>query len=152
MGYYEKKFKDASSTGRSVVILKADGDCECFEKDSLINSEPNPRCKLCLGTGKHRVQIKTEEIRYELSTGSDGQQYEILDYTKSTSDVYSFFFPKHYSFIENSDIIVTFDDNGIPYTAFEVINKEKFVKNDFVYYEVFGRKITYLPLEMINGV
>lgn len=147
--YYKKRFEEASDTGRKVLILKADGTCDCFNPNDLTNSEPNPKCNECFGTGKFRTMIRTEKIRYELNVET---YKEYLGLTRETFDVYSFFFPEYYGHLTNADIIVTFDEKEVAIAAFEIVNIEKFVKDKFVYYEVFGRKITYLDLELMNYV
>lgn len=150
MSSYEKQFERISSTGRPVLILKAIDDCECFEKNNLLNSEPDINCPLCFGTGKKRLVIETEKIRYELGTSGNLSHLEKIDFNKATFDIYSFYFPAYYEFLNNNDIIITFDENGNLEIAFEIQNKEKFVNNNFVYYEVFAQKINYLNLEDIN--
>lgn len=147
---YQEQFNNASSTGRQVLILKAVGVCDCYDEDDLLNSEPMPSCEKCFGTGKMRLQIKTEKIRYEITNNSASSHLEEINYSKDTHELYSFYFPGHYHYINNDDIIIVYDEQGKPSKAFEVLNKENFVKDDFVFYEVFGKKVSYFNMEVFN--
>lgn len=147
---YKEEFERISKTGREVLILKAAGDCECMNPDVLIDSEPDKKCQLCFGTGKHRVLIKTEKIRYELGNSGNLGYLETENYNKNTFENYSFYFPEHYGFLNNDDILIIFDENEKLNIAFEIKNKEMHKNGDFVYYEIFGKKINYLNFEVIN--
>lgn len=143
--YYKEQFKNASETGRSILILKSSSDCDCYNKNSLIDSEPNPKCPKCYGTGKKRILIKTPKLRYELSSSGKTGYLESQDLIKTTNEIYSFYLDEYLGFVNNEDIFITFDEDGKPIAAFEVSNREKFVYYDFVYYEYFAKKLTYLP-------
>lgn len=147
---YSEKFKKISETGKEVIILKAVEDCDCFEKDNLLNSEPDINCKFCFGTGKRRFIIETEKIRYEIGSNGELGYQERINLNKTTFDTYSFYFPSQYYYLNNDDIIVITDCKNTLTMAFEIINKETYKKDDFIYYEVFARKINYLDLEVIN--
>ena len=150
MSFYKEQFNKISESGKEVIILKATEDCDCFDKDSLLNSEPEINCKKCFGTGKFRIYIETEKIRYELGSSGNLGYFEKEDLNKATYDVYSFYFPEQYHYINNDDLLVIKNEKDELYIAFEIINKEFFKNKDFVYYEVFVIKINYLNLEVIN--
>ena len=150
MNFYKEKFNQISNTGKEVIILKSNGDCECFEKDNLLMSEPDINCNLCFGTGKHRTFIETQKIRYEIGSSGNLGYFEKEDLNKATFDIYSFYFPEQYYFLNNDDIIVIKDNQDNLVTAFEIINKETYKNNDFIYYEVFAKKINYLNVEVVN--
>ncbi len=145
MNYYKEQFEQAAKTGRSVLILKSVGNCDCLDTDSLINSEPDPKCKKCYGTGKTRISIKTPKIRYELSNSGKYGYLESIDLTKTTNEIYSFYLFDTFGFVNNEDIIVIFDELGNVLSAFEVVNRETFTYDEFVYYEYFGKKIQFMP-------
>lgn len=136
--FLETEFKKASETGKPVIILKSLGDCDCFDKKSLLHSEPNPHCPKCLGTGKKRLKITTEKIRYDYVTQSSDVLNSVLD---TTNDSFTFFMPFIYHSLTNEDLIITTDSNP---KTFEVTNKFEFVHEDFSYVEIVGKKIPFV--------
>jgi len=64
---YSLKFKEASRTGSKCLWLKAIENCDCYDEDRLVDSEPDPKCPKCYGFGKIRQAILTDKIRNELN-------------------------------------------------------------------------------------
>lgn len=136
-----ERFNNTSKTGRRVLILKAIRDCDCIDKDDLLDSEPKISCKKCLGTGKEREFVITQKIRYDLKADKSIKHF---DNSGETSDIYSFFFPDFYKEINSTDIIATIADDGTLNKIFEVENKFEFFYNEFNYVEIFCNKIHYI--------
>lgn len=144
MDKYKQSFIEASETGSKVLILKAGEQCDCFEPKELLNSEPNPKCGKCFGTGHRRTLIFTTKIRHDSESNNSTKNYETLDLNKSINDYRCFFMPEQYKFITTMDLIATLDDEEKNISSiYKVISTEKFKANDFVFYEVIGEKINY---------
>lgn len=144
MDKYKQSFIEASETGSRVLILKAGEQCDCFEPKELLNSEPNPKCGKCFGTGNRRILIFTTKIRHDSDASLSDKNYEKMDLNKSINDYRCFFMPEQYKFIGTMDLIATLDDEEQNISSiYKVISTEKFKANDFVFYEVIGEKINY---------
>lgn len=141
---YQNDFDKISSTGMPVLILKNKKECDCYSREELLDSEPNPYCSKCYGTGYERTKIITENIRHEvLSSGS--KYYEKTFYNTTINDYRIFFMPEKYKFITTEDLICTLDENNKIISVYKVINKERYNAETFVYYEIYGQKLNFLP-------
>ncbi len=144
MQKYKQSFLEASETGSRVLILKAGEQCDCFNPKELLNSEPNPKCGKCFGTGTTRTLIYTTKIRHDSDSDNSQKHYERLDLNKSINDFRCFFMPETYKHINTMDLIATLDDEERNINSiYRVVSKEKFKANDFVFYEVIGERINY---------
>lgn len=151
MDNYKQIFSDASKTGSKVLILKAGKRCDCHDPEDLLNSEPDPKCKKCFGTGVTRNLIFTTNIRHDSKGGNGITNYERLDLNKSINDFRCFFMPEEYKFVTTRDLIATLEDNEKDILSiYRVISVEKFKANDFIFYEMIGEKINYVPEVNIN--
>ncbi|MGL5714994.1 MAG: hypothetical protein ACRCX2_18405 [Paraclostridium sp.] len=143
----DRIFLGASQTGKEIFILKAIGQCDCFDPDDLINSEPDPHCLNCFGTGQERVQIKTDKLRYDYTSNTSNSKIND-DIIESTEELFVFYIPTTGTYsglmLDNDDIVYTTDTNS---KFFEVINRFEYILNDFSYHEVVAKKIPH-----INGV
>ena len=139
----ENSFDSISDTGDKVIVLKAVGDCDCYTKGSLVNSEPNPRCKKCLGTGKIRTIYLTENIRSENKKRGSSSKEDRDGYTLVEEDEL-FFFKNYYDFLNNDDLICVVDFNlKSPQKLYNITSKQKFKYNNFYFLEVVGKKIQF---------
>ncbi|MGL6099128.1 MAG: hypothetical protein ACRC0G_05860 [Fusobacteriaceae bacterium] len=145
----EKDFDAASHTGQSVYLLKAIGDCECHDEEDLFNSEPDPHCKKCFGTGKERLVIKTANIRFDYGTSKEMSNNDD-NITENFEDTTYFYMPEIYQTVTNMDVIVV-PTNPIRY--YEVENTLPNVFENFKFFEVIGKKIPYMNLKLsdLNG-
>ncbi|MGL6098609.1 MAG: hypothetical protein ACRC0G_03175 [Fusobacteriaceae bacterium] len=145
----EKDFDLASSTGQSVFILKAVENCDCHDENDLFNSEPNPHCKKCFGTGKERLIIKTANMRFDYGT-SKNMAVGNENITENFEDTTYFYMPEVYQTVNNTDVIVVPTN---PIRFYEVENTLPNVYKDFRFFEVIGKKIPYMNLKLsdING-
>lgn len=140
----KKDFDAVSSTGSSVIILKKNKKCDCYDPTELLDSEPNPYCEKCFGTGYTRKIILTEKIRHEPYSDSRSLNLENTLYNTSINDYRIFFMPQLYSFLSTEDLIVVIDgDNKDVTSLYKIVNKERYNADDFVYYEIFGKKIVF---------
>lgn len=136
-------FDSISNTGEKVLILKAMENCDCFVKNSLVNSEPNPKCHKCLGTGKIRNIFLSERIRTQ-NEGKNSKEIENKDGYSLSKDNELFFFKHYYDFINNDDLICTLDFNSkSPHKLYNVTSKQTFIYKDFYFLEVTGDKIQF---------
>lgn len=143
---YKKDFEKISLTGVPILILKKNKKCDCFYEDELIDSEPNPYCNKCYGTGYERSLIITEKIRHEIQTNGTGTYYEQTIYNTTLNEIRVFFLPETYKFVTTEDLLATLDDSEKNINSiYRVVNKERYNAEDFVYFEVYGEKINFLP-------
>lgn len=137
------QFDSISKTGEKVLILKSMGDCNCFVKDSLVNSEPDPKCPKCLGTGKIRGLFLTEKIRTQNERKTSTESEDKDGYALS-KDNELFFLKNYYDFINNDDLICTFQFNSNkPLKLYKVTSKQNFIFNKFYFLEITGEKIQF---------
>lgn len=141
---YKQDFEKLCSTGVPVVILKKEKECDCYSKSELIDSEPNPYCEKCFGTGYERMQIFTEKIRHEVQSNGTGTYYEKTVYNPSINEIRIFFMPEQYKFITTEDLIATLDEDNKIVSIYEVVNKERYNAEEFVYYEIYGKKLNFV--------
>lgn len=141
---YSLKFKEASLTGSQVLILKATTQCDCFDPEELINSEPDPNCLKCLGTGCKRQAFLTEKVRNEIYNVYQAN-FEITDKNKTINEQRKFYLPEYYREIGTEDLIVLLDPDLNIVTVYEITNREEFRHHDFIFFEFIGKKINYLP-------
>jgi hypothetical protein len=134
-----KAFDEASSTGEQYMLLRATGDCDCYSKVKLSKSEPNPFCKKCFGTGSKRMHILTPKLRADVSE-APGENENFL---KQSITKFTFYLPYNFSFITNKDIIVSLNEQKQLETFYEIVEKITYSVDDFVYYEVFAKKISF---------
>ena len=120
------------------MILKSNGRCDCFSQGRLVNSEPDPFCKKCFGTGDIRIKILTPKLRKDplIVPG------EIDEFEKVSLTDYIFFLPSNFNFVTNKDIIATLNDEDSSKLEifYEVCEKTKYTTGEFSYYEVLARK------------
>ena len=141
----KKDFDLASSTGTPIVILKKQDRCDCYSDTELLDSEPNSYCNKCYGTGYKRNIIITSNIRHEVLT-SNFNNYEKTVYNTSINDYRIFFMPQQYSFLTTEDLIANIDvDNNTIIALYKIVNKERYNAEDFVYYEIYGKKLNFTP-------
>lgn len=138
-------FKSASSTGKSVILLKAISDCDCFNSNDLFNSEPDPHCTKCYGTGKKRLKIITEKIRFDYQ-GNNNTSKESNSIIENYEDKVVFYLPEIYHSVNNLDIIAIPTE---PMRCYVVENTFPNIYNDFRYYEVLGKKIPFLNMKEV---
>lgn len=128
-----------SETGQKVLILRSVGPCSCITTDGIYAGEADPHCPLCYGTAKKRFPILSEKIRTE--SFNNIQEYQM-----------TFYFPRHYKFIVNDDIVVTLEHDSYNDLIFPLrkltyyktmADKEK-VDDNFVFYKVNGQKLRYI--------
>lgn len=144
MQKYKQSFIEASETGSRVLILKAGDQCDCYDPKDLLNSEPNPKCGKCFGTGNKRTLIYTTKIRHDSDSNGSSKHYESLDLNRSINDFRCFFMPEAYKDVNTMDLIATLNDDEVSINSiYKVVNKEKFQANDFVFYEIIGERINY---------
>lgn len=144
---YKSDFEKICSTGTPVLVLKKRQECNCYSKEELLDSEPNPYCPKCFGTGYERTYITTENIRHE----PQSNYYEKTIYNSTINDIRIFFMPEKYKFITTEDLIATLDENNKIISIYEVVNKEKYNAEEFVYYEIYGKKLNFLSnIEVSN--
>lgn len=149
---YKSDFEKLCSTGMPVLILKKKKECNCYSKDELIDSEPNPYCIKCFGTGYERIQITTEKIRHEVQTSGTGTYYEKTIYNSSINEKRIFFMPEQYKFLTTEDLIATLDENNKIISIYKIVNKERNNAEEFVYYEIYGEKLNFLSnIEVTNN-
>lgn len=141
---YQSDFEKLCSTGAPVIILKKKKECDCYSKDELIDSEPNPYCPKCYGTGFERTLIQTENIRHEVQTNGTGTYYEKTIYNTTINEIRIFFLPEKYKFITTEDLIATLDENNEIISIYKVVNKERYNAEEFAYYEIYGEKLNFL--------
>lgn len=159
-------FDQTSITGIQVLLLRDVGKCTCLyeEKSEGLNilsdssfggiiddiEKADPKCKLCLGTGKRLFKILSNKIRVTdvnaIKTGgttSERQAYELLK-----DDNIILYFPHNYDFLTMKDYIAT-----VNYTntntlktppeienLFKIIDIVKFSDESFVYYRITASK------------
>ncbi|MGL4988288.1 MAG: hypothetical protein ACRCX2_37070 [Paraclostridium sp.] len=140
----EVDFDTASSTGQSVYLLKALNDCECHDKNDLFNSEPDPHCKKCFGTGKERLVVKTANMRFDYGTSKNAST-STTDLIENFEDITYFYMPEVYQTVNNTDIIVVPTN---PVKFYEVENTLPNIYESFRFFEVIGKKIPYLNLKL----
>ncbi|MGL5719130.1 hypothetical protein [Cetobacterium sp.] len=132
-----------SETGEKVLLLKSMGDCDCYIKDSLVNSEPDPKCHKCVGTGKIRGIFLTEKIRTQ-NERKNSTEPEDKDGYSLSKDNELFFFKDYYDFINNDDLICTLEFNSTkPLKLYKITSKQTFIYNNFYFLEVTGEKIQF---------
>ena len=141
---YKLDFERASKTGRPVLILKKGSLCNCHDPNELTESEPNPYCEKCFGTGYLRNFILTENIRHEPLNDVTKNNSEILVYNSSINEKRIFFLPERHSFITTEDLIATIYNNEV-LSVYKVVNKEIYNAEDFCYLEIVGSKINFIP-------
>lgn len=139
---YKIDFERISKTGRPVLILKKSSRCDCYDPNELIDSEPNPYCEKCMGTGYLRNYIFTENIRHEPLNEVSNKNSEILVYNSSINEKRIFFFPERYSFLTTEDLIATIYNDEI-LSIYKVVSKEIYNAEDFYYLEIIGKKINF---------
>lgn len=137
-------FDAASNTGESVYILKAVANCTCYDKNDLFNSEPDPHCKKCFGTGKERVVIKTANSRFDYSNYKQTNTNDV-NITENYDDTTSFYLPEVYQTVNNMDIIVVPSN---PIKFYKVENTLPNIYKDFRFFEIIGKKIAFLNLTL----
>lgn len=141
---YSLKFKEASETGSKVLLLKGIEKCDCFSEDRLIDSEPDPHCPKCFGTGLKRQAFLTSKIRNEINNAYS-QQFENTDKNTTINEKRKFFFPVFYEPITTEDYICLLDINERTIiSVYKVVNKEQFRDHDFVFYEIVGKKVNFV--------
>lgn len=162
----KEKFDEISKTGYQVVILRDIGKCKCSEEreksdDVLVNDIDilgiadeieiaDPKCPICLGTGRELFPILTNKIRVTNlgSSLAKGSYFEIQALELMKDDALNFYFPYNYEFLTLKDYIaiVDLDDTNnvvfpVRYTSiFKITNIEVFVRNEFKFYKVFASK------------
>lgn len=137
-----KDFQDASKTGKSVILLKAIGDCDCFNPNDLFNSEPDPHCEKCFGTGKKRLRVITEKIRFDYQ-GYNNSSNESTSIVENYEDKVVFYLPEIYNSVNNLDIIAIPTE---PLRCYAIENTFPHIYNGFTYFEVMGKKIPFLNI------
>lgn len=149
---YKSDFEKLCSTGTPVLLLKKKKECNCYSKDELLDSEPNPYCNKCFGTGYERTYIITENIRHEVQTNGTGTYYEKTIYNSTINDIRIFFMPEQYKFLTTEDLIATLDENNKIISIYKIVNKEKYNAEEFIYYEIYGKKLNFLSdVEVSNN-
>lgn len=141
---YEQRFKKSSETGTQVFWLKSKGVCDCFDSDNLINSEPDPRCLKCFGTGNTRNVILTSKIRNEIQN-KRAESFEDTMKNSTINERRKFYVPEIYKEMSTTDLIVFLDSDLTPISLYKIINKEQFKAEDFIFYEITGEKINFIP-------
>lgn len=166
----KESFKQASLTGRKVLLLRDVGICDCIKKapKNTVDTEldilglsdisniideiekADPYCDKCMGTGKKFFRILSEKIRTtdvnaikEGTTATELQSFELLK-----DDNILFYFESHYKFLNLKDHIAVLehDENSnlvFPLKVldvFKIVDKIEFYDNDFVYYRMTGSK------------
>lgn len=148
--FSSEKFKEASETGVKVLILKAIGKCDCYDEEDLSNSEPDPTCQKCYGTGLKRIRVTSEKIRFNSKSESASKtSMENGGLLKGTRETYVFYFSSKYGFLSNKDYICLFEEdaeNSKVNRVFEIKNKAHLIYENFSYYEVYGTKVDYFGM------
>ncbi|MGL5315226.1 MAG: hypothetical protein ACRCX2_19755 [Paraclostridium sp.] len=142
-------FDAASATGEELYILKAVNDCTCYDKKDLFNSEPDPHCKKCFGTGKERLIIKTAKTRFDYTTYTQTNSNDV-NITENFDDKTAFFLPEIYQTINNMDIIVVPSN---PIRFYKIENTLPNIYQNFRFFEVVGKKIPFMNVSIgdLNG-
>lgn len=137
-----KDFENISTTGEEVLILKAsETKCDCYDDRNLINSEPDPYCKKCFGTGVYRNKILSNKIRYAVDT----KKTESVNPNTYLKEKVIFYFNENYSFLSNKDILCIFNcERTSVEKMYRIVSKQKMQADDFVYYKIVGNKINYI--------
>lgn len=138
----KEKFQAASETGKNIIILKAMEECDCFDKNDLLNSEPDPHCTKCYGTGKTRLKIITEKVRFDYITSK-----ETTSIIENIEDDVAFYLGEIYSSINNEDIFIIPGKSMKCYSVQDTIPN---IYNDFMFLEILGKKIPFLNIGDLN--
>lgn len=149
MSKIHNEFNAASNTGESIFLLKAIGDCDCFDPNDLFNSEPDPHCKKCFGSGKKRLVVKTANTRFDY-TGYKQTDSGEVNITENYDDTTAFYLPEIYQTVNNMDILVVPSN---PIKFYKVENTLPNIYMDFRFFEVIGKKIAFMNLSLsdLNG-
>ena len=141
---YSIRFKEASRTGSKCLWLKAVKNCDCYDEDRLIDSEPDPKCPKCYGLGKIRQAILTDKIRNEINN-SYISQFEKTKFTTSINEDRKFYVDKLYQDMNTEDLICLLkEDEKTIVSVYKIVNREEFRDHDFIFYEIIGRKINFI--------
>ncbi|MGL4998090.1 MAG: hypothetical protein ACRC5T_03905 [Cetobacterium sp.] len=132
-------FKELSDAGLNVTFLKSDGVCVCYDPKSLINSEPDPYCEKCLGTGKKRTIVKSEKLRYQNLSNSSLRTDEGL--FKTVEESLLLFAYEHYGIFDSEDMI--FVSGANENVLYEIEDKKPFVYHDFKFLEFYCKKVKF---------
>ena len=141
---YSYRFKEASETGSKILWLKATCKCDCFDENRLIDSEPDPKCPKCYGTGMKRQAIFTDKIRNEINNAYN-QQFETTNFNTTINEKRKFYIPEFYKEMNTEDLLCFLDkDERTINSVYKVVNKEEFRDHDFIFYEIVGKKLNFL--------
>jgi hypothetical protein len=143
-GKVHNDFQIASATGEELYLLKAIKDCSCYNKNDLFNSEPDPHCKKCFGTGKERLIIKTAKSRFDYASYQKTNKNED-NITENFDDKTSFYLPEVYQTVDNKDILVI---RSNPIRYYKVENTFSNIYQDFRFFEIIGKKISFMNVTL----
>lgn len=143
----DKDFEKASNTGREIFILFAKDQCDCYNPKDLVNSEPNPTCSKCFGTGKTRTNIKTEKVRYQIyNDGGNILENQDKNQTQYSDEKLVFFLPAKYINVSNEELFCTLKEGTIECDKlYRIVNIVPFFCEGFIFYEAYGEKINLAP-------
>ena len=166
----KEKFDEISKTGYQVIILRDTGKCKCTELkpqpkhafDNVVVGDmdilgvvdeieiADPKCPICLGTGRKLYPILSNRIRVTNSgssiSGDSTLEQQLFELVKD--DSLYFYFPYNYEFLTLKDYIAVAkmdSKNNVIFpiqyeNIYKISNIDVFVRNEFKFYKVFGSK------------
>ena len=146
-------FDKINKTGVKFIAYKVAGKCYCVKSDGDIFEQlPDALCTNCLGTGKARKLLLTENVRYVAN--SDGNEEQNFERNKESDFVV--YFNSNYEFTTSDILAIPYLDesNNVimpirPELFFKVVGVTDFVAENFKYLKVYITQIGYLPYKEI---
>ena len=133
----KETFELASKTGEKILILRAIGNCDCYDAGDLIESEPLPSCPKCKGTGQIKFKVMSEKIRMDNSPSEEVEEINLTGNEKAV-----FYFPENYSYLNTKDMLATVVDGNKDNirSYYDIVSIERLHADGFTYFEVTATK------------
>lgn len=146
-------FDKINKTGVKFLVYKPVGKCYCVKADGDIFEQlPDALCTNCLGTGKARSLMLTENVRYVVSNNNSEEQ----NFERNKESDFYIYFNSNYEF-STSDILALpalNSENELitpvkPELFFKVVGVTDFIAENFRYLKVYITQISYLPYKEV---